>query len=146
MPCGATAGTPNGSRGSTSIRRRQHGKWPFTIRCGCCRRRRGSAQSGHFRPTRPASARPELERPVASLQRAALDCDTVHQPALAVIVVDREMPGRAVVPQRQRPLPPVEAAGEFGPYRVPVEVAEQRPGLLVAPALEAERKARIDVE
>src|SRR4029077_861949 len=81
-----------------------------------------------------------------SVERRALDRDAVQEAPLAVIVVQREMPGRAVVPQRQRALAPAEAAGEFRPRRMPVQIFEQRPRLLVGPALETQGEAGIDVE
>src|SRR5579863_8268335 len=81
-----------------------------------------------------------------SVERRALDCDAVQQAALAVIVVDREVPGRAVVPQRERPLAPMKPAGEFGPCRVMVEVIEERARLFLGPAVKAQREARVDVE
>src|SRR5579863_4068000 len=81
-----------------------------------------------------------------SVERRALDRDAVQQAALAVIVVDREVPGRAVVPQRQRALAPMKAAGEFGPRRVAIEVLEQRSRLLLGPALEPQREAGVDIK
>src|SRR2546430_1834959 len=84
--------------------------------------------------------------PVSSMQGRALDRDAMQQAALAVIVVDREMPGRAVVPQRQRALAPMKAAGKFGPRRVMVEVIEQRPRFLLGPTVKPQREARIDIE
>jgi hypothetical protein len=38
----------------------------------------------------------------AASQRHALDGDAVHQAALALIVVERIVPGRAIVPERDR--------------------------------------------
>src|SRR5204863_11177 len=37
-----------------------------------------------------------------SVQSCALDRDAMQQAPLAVIIVEREVPGRAVVPQRER--------------------------------------------
>src|SRR5215472_9060230 len=62
-----------------------------------------------------------------SAQLLPRDRDAVQQAAFAVIVVDREVPGRAVVPEGEGPFPPLETAGEFGPHRVAVEVVEQGP-------------------
>src|SRR5438445_10654311 len=84
--------------------------------------------------------------PVSSMHGRALDRDAVQQAALAVIVVDREMPGRAVVPQRQRALAPVKAAGEFGTDRVAIEIVEERARLVLTPAVKAQRKAGVDIE
>ena len=56
-----------------------------------------------------------LPRPVA------LDGDAVHFAAEAVVVVQRVVPGAAVVPELHRILGPVEAAGEFGFGAVLVE-------------------------
>ena len=58
------------------------------------------------------------------MKRRALDRDAVQEAALAVIVVDREVPGRAVVPQREGTRAPVEAAGEFRPHRMLVEILQ----------------------
>src|SRR5215471_10111663 len=90
-----------------------------------------------------------IRRPVyrrASVELPALDCDAVQEAAFALVVVDRVVPGRAVVPEGERAFPPLEAAGEFGPDRVPVEVVEQRARFLIGPAIEANRESRIDVE
>ena len=70
---------------------------------------------------RPDSTRRKLD----CAQRHALDRDPVHQAALARVVVHREVPGRAVVPQAQRARLPAEAAGELRPRGVAVEVVEQ---------------------
>src|SRR5579864_671451 len=48
----------------------------------------------------------------------ALDRDPVHDPALAVIIVDRVVLDAAIVPERDRDLFPAEATGELGPHRV----------------------------
>src|ERR1700730_6171929 len=82
----------------------------------------------------------------ASAQLLACDRDAVQEAAFAVVVVDREVPGRAVVPKAERAFPPLEAAGEFGPHRVAVEIIEQRARLLLGPALEAHGEPRIDVK
>src|SRR6266849_9477740 len=81
-----------------------------------------------------------------SVQGRALDRDAMQEATLAVIVVDREMPGRAVIPQRQRALAPMKAAGEFGPRRVLVEIVEQRTRLLLGPAVKPQREAGVDIE
>src|SRR5207302_7425750 len=85
-------------------------------------------------------------RSAVLVERCALDRDAVQEAPLALVIVEREMPGRAVVPQGQRALAPPEAAGEFRPRRVPVQVVEERARLFVRPALEAQCKAGIDVE
>src|SRR5437762_4318326 len=87
-----------------------------------------------------------LRMAAPSMRRRALDRDAVQEAALAVIVVEREVPGRAIVPQRQRALPPMEAAGEFGADRVAVEIVEERARLVIGPAVKAQRKAGVDVE
>src|ERR1700730_1771584 len=70
----------------------------------------------------------------------------MEQAALAVVVVDREVPGRAVVPEGERAFAPVEAAGEFRPDRVPIEILEQWSRFLLAPAIETQGETRVDVE
>src|SRR5437588_246042 len=81
-----------------------------------------------------------------SAQPPAGDRDAVQEAALAMIIVDCEMPGRAVVPESERAFPPLEAAGEFGPHRVAVEKVEQRAGFFLGPAVKAHGKPRIDVK
>src|SRR6266700_2331263 len=56
------------------------------------------------------------------------------------------MPGRAVVPECERTLAPMKAAGELRAYRVGVEIFEQWARLLLGPAVEAHGKAWVDVE
>src|SRR5438132_1094588 len=51
---------------------------------------------------------PVLTRPVAG------NCDAQHPSQVAVVVVDRVVLRRAIVPERQRPGRPAKAAGEFG--------------------------------
>src|SRR5207253_2427686 len=80
------------------------------------------------------------------VQPLAGNRDAVQQAAFAVIIVDGEMPGRAVVPERERPFPPLETAGELGPHRVAVEIIEQRARLVLGPAIESHGKPRIDVK
>ena len=48
-------------------------------------------------------------------ERHAVQRDAVHQPPLAVVVVDREMPGGPVVPERDRAFAPDKPGLEFGP-------------------------------
>src|SRR5260370_36081943 len=81
-----------------------------------------------------------------SVQGRALDRDAMQEATLAVIVVDREVPGRAVVPQRQRALAPMKAAGEFGPRRVLVEIVEQRTRRLLGPAVKPQREAAAGID
>src|SRR6201996_685759 len=47
---------------------------------------------------------------------AARQQDAVHHPALALVVVDREVPGLPVVPHRDRAGRPVEAGRELRPH------------------------------
>src|SRR5438128_1801743 len=70
----------------------------------------------------------------------------MHQAALALIVIERIMPGRAIVPERNRALLPAEARLEFGARGVLAEVIEQRLALLRGPAFEVRRERRVDVE
>ena len=47
---------------------------------------------------------------------AARQQDAVHHPALALVVVDREVPGLPVVPHRDRAGGPAEAGRELRPH------------------------------
>lgn len=80
------------------------------------------------------------DRPVA------VDCDAVHYPALAMIIVQRIVLHAAIVPERDRALLPAEAAGEFRPDRVLPEEVQQWPALLDRHVLEADREIAVDVE
>src|SRR3954468_18481732 len=82
----------------------------------------------------------KVSRSSSGLERAAGDGDAVHQAALAVIVVGGVVPGGAVVPKGDGAFAPAEAAGEFGPGGVTVEMLEQRPAVLGRPVLEAQRE------
>src|SRR6185437_3390618 len=86
------------------------------------------------------ATRPESARHVAG-QR-----DAVHDAAIAVIVVDRVVLRRAIVPEGERTCLPVEAAGEVGLHLVAEEEVEDRRALLLAHADKAQRVAAIDVE
>ena len=70
----------------------------------------------------------------------------MQEAALAVIVVDRKVPGRAVVPEGKRARAPMEAASELGRHRLPVEVFEQRSRFLVGPPVETQGETRVDIE
>src|SRR5688572_12207151 len=71
-----------------------------------------------------------LARPVAG------ERDPVHQPAVAVVVVDRVVLRAAVVPERDRSRLPCKAAGELRPHLVAEKELEQRRALLVRHPLE----------
>ena len=62
----------------------------------------------------------------ASVQLLARNRDAVQEAAFAMIIVDCEVPGRAVVPKGQRAFPPLETAGELRPHSVAVQVVQQR--------------------
>lgn len=78
--------------------------------------------------------------------RLALDRDAVHQAAVAVIVVHGVMPGGAVVPEGDGAIGPLEAVGVFRADRMLIEIIEQWLAFGIAPAVEAQREPRIDVE
>src|SRR6185295_14222930 len=65
--------------------------------------------------------------------------NAMHDPAEAVIVVDRIVHGAAVIPEGERADPPLEAAGELGSGLVIPEEFEQRQALLLRPALDVRR-------
>ena len=70
----------------------------------------------------------------------------MHQAAVAVIVVERIVPCRAVVPEGDRARFPAEAVSVLRPGDMGVEPVEQRLALGVGPAVEAQGKAGIDVQ
>src|SRR5438034_9604044 len=70
----------------------------------------------------------------------------VHDPAEAVVIVDRVVLGAAIVPEGERADLPAEAAGEFRPGLLREQEAQQRRALLLGHSLEAQRVAAIDVE
>src|SRR6516164_8069127 len=77
-----------------------------------------------------------IERPSLAFVRRldrplALDRNSVHDPALALVVVYRVVLDTAVVPERDRIRPPSVATGEFRPYRMLIEPAQQRRALLL---------------
>src|SRR6185437_4487876 len=79
-------------------------------------------------------------------ERHALQRDSMHQTTFAVIVVDGEVPGRAIVPEGDRTLAPLEAGVELRLRGVGIEIAEQGPAFIFGPALETRREGRIHVE
>ena len=56
------------------------------------------------------------------------------------------MPGRTIVPDRNRTRLPVEAALEFLPSGHLIEVLQQRLAFLAGPAFEMQREGAVDVE
>src|SRR6267154_3898984 len=85
-------------------------------------------------------------RALLSNRQFGADRQAPQHPALAVIIVDREMLATAVVPDADRALLPAQAGGEFRPGAMRLQEIDQRPAFLVGPVLAADRVARIDVE
>src|SRR6185436_19504630 len=85
-------------------------------------------------------ARPGSVRPVAR-QR-----DAVHAPAMAVIVVDREVLRRAVVPERDQARLPPEAEGEVRVHLMAEQLLQHWAALRFALADKAHRVRDIDIE
>ena len=77
-----------------------------------------------------------MPQPVRPAQRYAADRDAVHQALFALIVVDGVVPGGAVVPEGDRTFAPLEAAGEFRPHGMGIEIVKQRLALEGIPAFE----------
>src|SRR6516162_7528549 len=103
----------------------------------------GDTSARASNPARGKSATPEQLPP---LNRAlALDRDPVHQPPPSVVIVDRVVLDRTVVPERQRPRLPTEPASEFGAHRMIVEIVQQRRALCLGHVLEAQREGAVDV-
>src|SRR5258708_15680459 len=65
---------------------------------------------------------------------------------MPMIVIDRVVLGRAVVPEGERSRRPAKTAGEFRPHLMAKEKSEKRRALRLAHALEADRVSDIDVE
>ena len=86
-----------------------------------------------------------VPRGTACLVRAVtVDGDAVHDPALTMVIVDRVVLDATVVPKGNCVGAPAEAAGEFGPYQVAVEIVEERRALFFAHAAEADREGAVD--
>ena len=86
-----------------------------------------------------------VPRGTACLVRAVtVDGDAVHDPALTMVIVDRVVLDATVVPKGNCVGAPAEAAGEFGPYQVAVEIVEERRALFCAHAAEADREGAVD--
>src|SRR2546423_1192164 len=73
---------------------------------------------------------------IRRLQRHALDRDAMHQAALALIVIQRIVPGCPVIPEGDRAFLPFEPGLKFRPRRVLAEEIKQRLALLRGPAFE----------
>src|SRR5690242_13058779 len=92
------------------------------------------------------------ERRSALLNLAALnrtvtvDGDAMHDPLLAVVIVDRVMLDAAIVPECDCVRAPSEAAGEFRLCRMAIEEIEQRRALLLGHTGKADREVVIDVK
>src|SRR6516162_886304 len=92
-----------------------------------------------------------IERPSLAFVRRldrplALDRNSVHDPALALVVGYRVVLDTAVVPERDRIRPPSVATGEFRPYCMLIEPAQQRRALLLGHVLEADREVAVDIK
>src|SRR6516165_8403265 len=86
-----------------------------------------------------------VPRGTACLVRAVtVDGDAVHDPALTMVIVDRVVLDATVVPKGNCVGAPAEAAGEFGPYQVGVEIVEERRALFFAHAAKADRESAVD--
>src|SRR6266567_8660884 len=72
--------------------------------------------------------------------------DPVHHPPQPLVVVDRQVPHLAVVPERDRARLPPEPGAEFRPLPVPVQVLQQPDAFPPGPALETSGVFRVDVE
>jgi len=70
----------------------------------------------------------------------------VHEPPLAVIIVDGVVQDAAIVPERDRIGLPAEAAGEFGPHCVLSQILQERRAFLFRHVLETHGECRIDIE
>src|SRR5258708_27067735 len=108
------------------IRQSSSRTWLDTV--GCSARRHGRAET----VTRS-------DRTIAG------ERDAMHDAAMPMIVIDRVVLGRAVVPEGERSRRPAKTAGEFRPHLMAKEKSEKRRALRRAHALEADRVSDIDV-
>src|SRR5579872_1101474 len=82
----------------------------------------------------------------ASARRVAGKRNAMHDAAEAVIVVDRIVLCRAVVPEGERAVLPAKAAGEFGTGLVAVEKCQKRCALRLGHSGKSHRMRGIDVK
>ena len=72
--------------------------------------------------------------------------NTMHQPPLPMIIIDRVMLNAPIIPERNTPNLPPKPARELGTHLMPEQKVEQRPALLLAPPLKPRRMRDIDVQ
>src|SRR5713101_4902973 len=70
----------------------------------------------------------------------------MHDAAMPMVVIDRVVLGRAVVPKGERSGRPAKATGEFRPHLVAEEKIEERRAFRLAHAFETNRVGGIDIE
>src|SRR3569832_1231338 len=88
----------------------------------------------------PAEIVMRSARPIAG------EGDAMHDAALSMIIVDRVVLGRAIVPEGERARRPAETAGEFRPHLMMEEEIAQRRALRLAHVLEANGMRDVDVK
>ena len=137
-----------GRQGTRQVEPRDFGPESARVRRDVDRLRldSGLRHDGFLSPCRN-SGTGEREAEVAiSVERFAADGDAMQQAAFAVIIVGGIVPCGAIIPEGDGSIAPLEAAGEFGPRGMLVEILEERLALFHRPAFETDGEGGIDVE
>src|SRR5689334_23160822 len=79
-----------------------------------------------------------------SVDGVAADLRAAHDAAIRAGVVDGQVLGAAVVPERDGAVRPAEAAGELRPVAVLQKILQKRAAFRLGPALEADRVGAVD--
>src|SRR5260221_7830237 len=103
-----------------------------------------------FGRAEPSGAFRKLQTDIRARQilgrRLRPDGQALHEAALPGVGVDGIMLGAAIIPYRQRPRRPADAAGEFGTHRMVGEVVDQRLAFVLGHVFEADRMAAVEVK
>src|SRR4051812_16606630 len=126
--------SPFGSQGNTA------GKYISILRISRYRTSKGLRPAPYALSVDAVGQRPR------SAGRIAGQCDSVHRPGEAVVVVDRIVHGAAVVPQGERTDAPPEATRELRPHRMLEQIAQQRAALVLGHVDEAGGVRDVDVQ
>src|SRR3954453_9206224 len=81
-----------------------------------------------------------------SERSVAIDCDPMHGPAIAIVIIQGIVLYAAIVPKRDGTGLPAEAAREFRPDGMLEEKLRQGAAFLDTHSLEADRESPVDVQ